>query len=296
MRRNSQNLSDIADNDPGLYFSIFCVIFSWIINFSRQRRRSDVIKLIACDIDGTVLEPEDKYLPAVLLEQIERLMQKGILFSFCSGRQFANLRTLAKHLAERVYYICDNGAIVYAPGEPPETISITAMDHADALSIARTVIQTPGLELEASGPNTGYIYGKSDAFYEVMHHYVGMNLISIGSPEDIPEEILKISVYSRSAEEIYPLFQEKWGHKYRVAIAGSHWMDITCSDKGTGIRALCRHLGVALDSVLAFGDTYNDMPILDLVGWPYIKENAPKELLHRYPKRFSNVADILKRL
>ena len=120
-----------------------------------------MIRLIACDIDGTVLEPYEQYLPAELFEQMERLLRKGILFCFSSGRQYANLRILAEHLADQVYYICDNGAVVYSPGNPPEIISLTAMDRDDALAISDTVIQTPGLELEASGPNTGYIYGKT---------------------------------------------------------------------------------------------------------------------------------------
>ena len=72
-----------------------------------------MIKLVACDIDGTVLEQDEKFLPGELLAQAERLIQKGIVFSFSSGRQFSNLRVLADRLADRFYYICDNGAVTF---------------------------------------------------------------------------------------------------------------------------------------------------------------------------------------
>ena len=85
-----------------------------------------------------------------------------------------------------------------------------------------------------------------------------------------------------------------WGDKYHVAIAGAHWVDITLADKGTGVTALCRHLGIGLESVAAFGDNYNDIPILDLVGYPYMKSTSPEDLLNRYPNTFTDVVDVLK--
>ncbi|MBO7423466.1 MAG: HAD family phosphatase [Oscillospiraceae bacterium] len=253
-----------------------------------------MVKLIACDIDGTVLEPDEKYLPHELLEQAERLMQKGIAFCFSSGRQFSNLRVLAEHLVDRFYYICDNGAVVYSDGRIPEIISQTAMDHDDALQIVTKVIETPGLELEISNSNTGYLYIKTEPFQNLMLNYEGMNLVRIRSPRQIPDTILKISVYSKRAEDVFPVLSREWGDKYHVAIAGEHWVDITLADKGTGVTALCRHLGVGPESVVAFGDNYNDIPILDLVGYPYMKSSSPEDLLKRYPNTFTNVVDILK--
>lgn len=254
----------------------------------------NVIKLIACDIDGTVLEQDERVLPQELLEQTERLLQKGMDFCFSSGRQLSNLRVLAEHLVDRFYYICDNGAIVYSDGKIPEIISQTVMDHEDAVRIANSIIETPGLELEVSGSNTGFLYIKTEAFQNLMLSYQGMNLIRIHSARQLPDSVLKISIYSKSAESLFPVLSREWGSKYHVAIAGEHWVDITLADKGTGISALCRHLGIGLESVAAFGDNYNDIPILDLVGHPYIKNTSPEDLLKRYPNSFSNVVDVLK--
>ena len=253
-----------------------------------------MIKLIACDIDGTVLEPNERVLPRELLEQVERLLQKGMFFCFSSGRQFSNLRVLAEHLVDRFYYICDNGAIVYSDGKIPEIISQTAMDHEDVIRISNEIIETPGLELEVSGSNTAFLYMKTEAFQNLMLSYQGMNLIRIHSARQLPATVVKISIYSKSAEDLFPVLFREWGSKYHVAIAGEQWVDITLADKGTGITALCEHLGIGLESVAAFGDNYNDIPILDLVGHPYMKRISPEDLLNRYPNSFSNVADVLK--
>ena len=47
---------------------------------------------------------------------------------------------------------------------------------------------------------------------------------------------------------------------------------------------------------MSFGDNYNDIPILSLVGYPYIMDNAVQELRDRFPNHCRRVADILKTL
>ena len=116
-----------------------------------------MVKLIACDIDGTVLEPDERILPHELLEQAERLMKKGIVFCFSSGRQFSNLRVLAQHLVDRFYYICDNGAVVYSDGKIPEIISLPyastcwAKTYSGSTSFAKADMAAECVQREIAG-------------------------------------------------------------------------------------------------------------------------------------------------
>lgn len=49
-----------------------------------------MIRLIATDLDGTLLEP-DGTLPDGTYETVEKLTRRGVLFTACSGRQYGNL-------------------------------------------------------------------------------------------------------------------------------------------------------------------------------------------------------------
>lgn len=69
-----------------------------------------------------------------------------------------------------------------------------------------------------------------------------------------------------------------------MAVAGEKWLDFTAADKGKGVRALCRALGIGPEQVLAVGDNYNDVPMLELAGEPWIMEGADPELLRRFPR------------
>ncbi len=53
--------------------------------------------------------------------------------------------------------------------------------------------------------------------------------------------------------------------------------------KAGAVRFLCDHWGVDPADALAFGDNYNDVPMLEVAGRSYLMGNAPDELLARMP-------------
>ena len=79
-----------------------------------------------------------------------------------------------------------------------------------------------------------------------------------------------------------------------LAVAGEAWLDFTLADKGTGMEQLCRRLNISLDQVAAFGDNFNDVPMLSLVGRPYIMDTAHPQLKERFPT-CSSVEEALKK-
>ena len=93
-----------------------------------------------------------------------------------------------------------------------------------------------------------------------------------------------------------PELAAKWGSRFQVAVAGECWLDFTLADKGVGIRALCRALEIGPEEVMAFGDNYNDVPMLDAVGHPHLMASAAEALRRRYPSQCSRVEDVLERM
>ena len=70
-----------------------------------------MIKLIASDLDGTLLQGTGEISEEVVM-QIKKLSQMGILFVAASGRQYPNLRRLFEPVKDEIAYICENGALV----------------------------------------------------------------------------------------------------------------------------------------------------------------------------------------
>ena len=68
------------------------------------------IKLIACDLDGTLLHPGEREPRSEAFELIDELHRRGIVFMPASGRQYASLRYLFAPVPDELAYVCENGA------------------------------------------------------------------------------------------------------------------------------------------------------------------------------------------
>ena len=85
------------------------------------------IKLIACDLDGTLLLNGAQQLRPETCGLIARLMdEKGLFFCAASGRQYANLQRLFAPVKERIGYVCENGCLSYYQ---EKRIHRNMMDH-----------------------------------------------------------------------------------------------------------------------------------------------------------------------
>ena len=66
-----------------------------------------MIKLIASDLDGTLLQNGAQSLPAEVIPFIEKLaIEHGILFVAASGRQYPNLVRLFGSASKHMAFIC----------------------------------------------------------------------------------------------------------------------------------------------------------------------------------------------
>ena len=254
-----------------------------------------MIRFIASDIDGTLLQNGETAISERFFSQARRLMDRGLALCAASGRQYSSLRSLFAPVAEGMYFLCENGAVVYGPGE--ELLSKTVIDREISLELCRDILAIPACEVLISGTNMSYLCPKTAEYVDHIRYFVGNNTTLLQKPEDMPEDFVKISAYYRpGAGVIEPLLAPKWKEVFQVAVAGECWLDFTLADKATGIRALCRHLGIDTEEVLAFGDNYNDIPMLDAVGHPYLMSSAVQELRQRYPNQCSRPEDVMETL
>lgn len=254
-----------------------------------------MLQLICSDLDGTLL-PYGA--PSVLDEQtltlIRRLAERGVLFCPASGRQYQSLRTLFAPVAQHCVFLCDNGAALFYQDR---LLAKTAMPRAEAEEIAWDLWNhSEGRgEVTLYGENTSYLMSRGRGMADRLQT-IGNNCVFITDPAQVPEPITKVSLYVR--EGVAPFadrFVPKW-QTFNAAVAGPLWIDTTLANKGSGLQALCAALGIDPANVVAFGDNYNDVAMLDAVGTPYIMQSAAPALLARYPLHTADPRQIIQAL
>ena len=251
------------------------------MNVVKGRSFNPMIRLITCDLDGTLL-PHGQWAPSEeCFSIIRRLREHGIAFAAASGRQYHSLRTLFAPVADEILYIAENGSVVF---DGNTLLSQTVLDPDKARILTEQIVSLPETEVMISGAKHCYLMPKSDVYVHHIRDVLRFSARIVSSYDEIDEPVIKVSACRlEHSQWLYEQLGAAWEADFQVAVAGREWLDFTLADKGTGLDALCRHLGIHHDDVMSFGDNYNDLPLLLKAGHPFIMENACDELKTQFP-------------
>ena len=257
-----------------------------------------MIKLIASDLDGTLLQNGAQSLPDGVIPFIEKLAtEQNILFVAASGRQYPNLVRLFGSASKHMAFICENGSLVFYKDK---LLSSHPMDKKAALTISHDILSLPGCELQISGEKTCYLIPKNQGFVDRMVNHVKNDIKLLSSPEEHPEPYYKVSVFEESGivDGHGPKLLARHKDKAQCTISGKAWLDFVAPDvnKGRALSELIEVLGISSDECAAFGDNYNDLEMLDSVKYGYVMDNAIDEIKSKYNFHCSDVVTSIKEL
>ena len=256
-----------------------------------------MIRLIVSDIDGTLLPYGQAELDKELFDLIRRLRRAGVTFCPASGRQYHSLRALFSPVCDELAYICENGSIVYGSGAEADApiLGKTVIERAKADELSYDIMALPDTRLLISGANTSYILAGDPWFESFMHASKGNNVSLINKPEDVPEDIIKIAAYTpQGTSPCRHALSPKWSGTLSVASAGPEWVDFNLADKALGLETLCSALNVPLEDTAAFGDNWNDAPMLQKAGRGYIMSTSDPNLRAQFTLQCGNVLHVLQ--
>lgn len=237
-----------------------------------------MIKLVASDLDGTILLNGAQEVDESLIKVVDHLTEQGVIFAPASGRQRASLQRLFGPIADKLMYIAENGALVTYHDQ---VIAKTPMDRELAMRIIEDVDQIPNCELLISGEHTAYINPKTKEYEYRMTKVVKYHTTFIDDFHNVPEDILKIAVCDLSGiKNSKEHFLGKWSKLAATAVSGELYLDFTdlSANKGNAMKQIQKKMGISPDECMAFGDNFNDLEMLESVTHSYAMEKAVDEI------------------
>lgn len=233
-----------------------------------------MIKLIATDIDGTLLKGDGE-LPDGFNELISRLDKKGVYFAIASGRQYQTLINDFAAWKDKLVFIAENGALVMHHGRE---LFFRALERHMSGEIIKDIRKAGDCDVVLCGKKSAYVETTNPKFEaEVRKYYHNCELVDdlLG----VEDDILKIALYDYIGpqENSYNMFNSKWGQEVNVIVSGKHWMDFGRPDvdKGVAIKCLQDKFGVYCEETMVFGDYYNDVPMMEAAYYSFAVSNAP---------------------
>lgn len=242
------------------------------------------IRLIAADMDGTLLDDE-KELHDHFWPLVDALFAQGVRFCPASGRQYHNLYRCFGDIADELVYIAENGAYVV---QGREEISSDTLDE-DLVRRLVLALREHG----ATGADLGVVVcGKQAAYIErfdapfrkeVEGYYASLKIVEdlLDRPED---GILKVAIYDFvSAEHGTAPALAGFADEVQVVVSGAHWVDVQNrgTNKGAGIRHIQEAFGITPAQTMVFGDFLNDLEMMDAAEYSFAMHNAHPLLQER---------------
>lgn len=257
-----------------------------MVAMESDKKKMD-IRVIATDMDGTLLDPKGQLDLPRLEKILDKLDQCDIRFVIATGNEVHRMRQLLGHLAERVVLVVANGARIFENNE-----LLQAQTWDDAM-VDRALSDFKGRECQdqfvVTAMNGGFVkkgtvFTELDKFMTpemIEKLYQRMNFVDEFDP-NLFGGVLKMSMVvgeERSdsvLQEINDLFD---GH-VRAVSSGYGCIDILQDGihKAWGLVELLKRWNLKPEQIMAFGDSENDIEMLELAGISYAMENAEESV------------------
>lgn len=235
-----------------------------------------MIRLVVSDVDGTLVR-KDKSLSPQVIAAVKRLRDAGLPFTLISARPVSGVMPLIKPLGIDIPLAAVNGGIIFRPDG-----AVLSACH-----VTRAVVEGV-FDIVGDAPVDRWIfadtrwYASTDKGVHVEHERIA----SAQSPvirddfTDLYDRVDKLTIVSDDAPLLKSLAekaQAKFGKQATIGQSQTYYLDVTgiTANKGDGVAALAKMLGIDMADVAVFGDMDNDVAMFDRVGFSVAMGQAP---------------------
>ncbi len=253
------------------------------------------IRLIASDLDGTLLRNGAQRLRPDTCDLIHALQAKGILFMAASGRQYDNLERLFAPVREEIVYLCQNGASACMQDR---LLFVKTMKKETADRLVDEVAGTADTELMVNDWQCCYVRDDNDAFYHIVNDVVGMRALPVPDLHAYTGQCSKISLYQEAGLHGIETWQETYGKDFTVVTGGAQWLDMMDRNvnKGTAMQEILRILNIPKEELLVLGDNLNDLEMMALAGLSATVPDGVKEVRAAADTVVNTVEDMFREI
>jgi Cof subfamily protein (haloacid dehalogenase superfamily) len=251
------------------------------------------IRLLAVDIDGTLLNPQFR-ISDIDLAAMRRAHQEGVEVTLVTGRRHSFALPIAQQLGFDFWLISSNGAVTRSMAG--ETFHRDLLPAETCRKLCGAMREFRGntvltFDIEEKG---ALVLEHMDELNENIQRWLEKNLQFIDFVIPIEDSLTRDPVQAMFCGSILRMRQalttlEASGLDKEITVLRTEYpardllmidvLNRECS-KGHAVQRWAEHRGIPREQVMAIGDNYNDIEMLAFAGVPFIMGNAAAEL-HR---------------
>lgn len=236
-------------------------------------------RLAAVDLDDTLLGPDHR-VSSRNAAAVRKLLEAGLEVIIASGRMHASTTAFAEELGLRGPILSYNGALVKVPstGEIYHHVPVPADLAAEVVAFAE----------ERDLPLNYYLddrlrVKRHTPWSDLYHSRTGSVIHAVGSLRQFEGCTPTKMILLGSAEEIRRLaeaMRERFAGRLNVLVSHPEYLEFMAPEvsKAYGLQAIEERHGIAPEEIIAFGDSGNDIAMLEHAGFGVAMGNARAEV------------------
>ena len=251
-----------------------------------------MIRLIGIDVDGTLLDSRGE-MPSANIEAIREAVDAGIHVALVTGRSYPWARPVADPLPAAVSLIVSSGAVERA--KDGSTLARRLLDRAIAREVlagttgfrhSAALIFDRDVERQIVFETMDWEHPGRRAYWARNKSLIAQETTLEGALNEDPIQVM----FNGGVEEMRELARTLKERRGAFAVSLTEYpdrdfslIDVTSplATKGRALAWRADQLGISRDQVMAVGDNYNDVEMLEYAGCPVVMANAVPELKTR---------------
>ena len=252
-----------------------------------------MIRLIGIDVDGTLLDSDGR-LPEANRAAIHQAVAAGVHVALVTGRSYPFARPIADTLPSSISLIVSNGAVERSTDG--STLARRLLDR----RVARRVLNSTRQHRHAAAlvfdrdADRQVVFETMDWEHPGRQRYWSRNHSHIAKSVPLEDALTEDPIqvmFNGGVEAMRPLAEALrlvTGQEYSVLMTeyihrDFSLVDVTAPDatKGRALAWRAEQLGLTAEEVMAVGDNFNDLEMLEFAGTAVVMGNSVQELKDR---------------
>lgn len=239
------------------------------------------IKLIAIDMDETLLRSDKTYEEERFRKIFNELRSRDVTLAIASGNIYPRLDEYFSHMNhDELYFAADNGNYVVKKGE---VLHKAIIDYSDTLEAAERLHQTGNFSVILCDGTYTYSKGINPEYADFISNFYSDIQFVDDYKEIQTKEFIKVANHSHLPLDEIKEYAEKVVNNYSsfdAVTSGGGWFDFyhVNGGKGTAVKALQNKYKVSPEETMVFGDSLNDASMFEHAKYSIAMSNADEAL------------------
>jgi Cof subfamily protein (haloacid dehalogenase superfamily) len=251
-----------------------------------------MIRLIGIDVDGTLLDSSG-HMPAANRDAIHAAVASGIHVALVTGRSYPFARPVAEQLPATLTLIVSNGAIERGMDGSTLARRLLRREVAQAVLDSTRRFRDAAALIFDRDMDRQIVFESMDWAHPGRKAYWARNASRIARSDPLEEALVEDPIqvmFNGGVAAMRDLAGALRADATEFAVSVTEYehrdfslVDITApsATKGRALEWRAQQIGLRRDEIMAVGDNFNDVEMLEFAGTPVVMANAVDELKGR---------------